>query len=192
MVWVHLAVVAVFFNVALSQSIRCPINKCAPKLATTIAPTVVPTIAPTIVDGNVVQSLIDTIQLFIVSDLLADTLPEKKCYIQTIPEPPCLLEYDDSGVQYELIFDSNCTGDLTTCVNCDQLILPPYAAELPCGLGYMPGGLPVVAKAFAPCSKGCGCGCSAGALPICSPYSYAALSVPLCPNMSPCVKPIIL
>ncbi|XP_063391257.1 uncharacterized protein LOC134676805 [Cydia fagiglandana] len=93
MVWVHVAVVAVFLNVALSQSIRCPINKCAPTVPT-IAPTVVPTTAPTIVDGNIVQSLIDTLQLFIVSDLIADTLPEKKCCIQTIPEP-YFLDYDD-------------------------------------------------------------------------------------------------
>ncbi|XP_061726837.1 uncharacterized protein LOC133532262 [Cydia pomonella] len=217
MVWIDLAFVAVFFNVGLSQCIRCPSNK----LATTI-PTVLPTVAPTIVDGNVVQSLIDTLQLFIVSDLIADTLPEKKCCIKTLPEP-CLLEYDDFGlVQYELIGDRDCIcnlkRDCTSCVpkcgcecvsalvpSCDQLILSPFAPELPCGLGYMPGGLPGVAKAFAPCSNkgcgcgcgcececGCGCGCSAGALPVCSPYSCAALAVPLCPNMSPLVKPIIL
>ncbi|XP_048002296.1 uncharacterized protein LOC125238867 [Leguminivora glycinivorella] len=118
MVWAYFAVLAIFFNVALSQSIRCPPcpNNCGPKLATTIAaPTIVSTTAPTIVDGNVVQSLIDTLQLFIVSDLLADTLPEKNCYVQNIPPTPLVLEYDDCGIEYELVFD-NCTDIITDCI----------------------------------------------------------------------------
>ncbi|XP_073964948.1 uncharacterized protein [Choristoneura fumiferana] len=204
--WNIVAVFAVVVSVSSGRCVRRP--------QTTTIPTIQPVqpiqpIIPTVVDGAVVKSLIDTIQLFIVSDLLEETLPGRDVIVTPYPISANYIE-DCDILPYDIVYDEDCPDFVTAfvprepcvktkplCVNFglnEELILPPLAPELPCGLGYLPGGLPVVAKAFAPCPKcsGCGCTCSTAALPICSPYSCAALATPLCPDLSPFVKPVIL
>lgn len=82
-----------------------------------------------------------------------------------------------------------------------ELILPPLSVELPTGLGFHMAALPIVSAAY-----GCPCGltdpctcvpasrkCSCGArIPVTTACSCSSLATPVCPNLAPLVKPIIL
>lgn len=82
-----------------------------------------------------------------------------------------------------------------------ELILPPLSVELPTGLGFHMAALSIVSAAY-----GCPCGltdpctcvsdirkCSCGArIPVTTACSCSALAAPVCPNLAPLVKPVIL
>ncbi|CAG9794188.1 unnamed protein product [Diatraea saccharalis] len=67
-----------------------------------------------------------------------------------------------------------------------DVILPPSAVELPCGLGYSPAAAPLVATAY-DCSDTC-----ISCVPVTSPYTCTKLVTPLCPELRAYAKPIIL
>ncbi|RVE42364.1 hypothetical protein evm_012985 [Chilo suppressalis] len=67
-----------------------------------------------------------------------------------------------------------------------DVILPPTAAELPCGLGYAGAAAPLVAAAY-----DCNGPCSA-CVPVTSPFICTKLATPQCAELRAYAKPIIL
>lgn len=109
-----------------------------------------------------------------ISDLidLASALDEKPCGCKDLIPTPCACGKT-----------CNCKSKEPCYID---VILPPAAAELPCGLGYLPSAAPLVA-----CSYGITNVCDA-CIPVTSPYSCTCLATPLCPELRAFAKPVIL
>ncbi|CAG4963810.1 unnamed protein product [Colias eurytheme] len=79
---------------------------------------------------------------------------------------------------------------------CEQLILPPKAVEVPCGLGYSSVAVPVVAEAYSERFFTNGVDelvyVSEALIPVSPPCSCIKLATPVCQEWSPLLQPIIL
>lgn len=129
---------------------------------------------PKVVDAAIAQSLVETLQLFIVSDLIEDTVKAPEYagvnpfignsygtpYLTEIEETINIITDPESGytkispILQESITYSEIDYPIYQNLGCKckpkstELILPPLASQLPYGLGYLPAAVPLVMEAY--------------------------------------------